>query len=211
MCLERRVDIGCAADASEESRAAIVRQSLRYFQRRADSGAPPAVTTLPPSKIAKERIMQRNFVAVMLIAGAAVISSVHVQQAHAREPGESYRDLSREARICRQRGGEIFERVELFFGLSKSNAGVVSEQEFADFVDRDVTTRFPDGLTLLSAKGQFKNAAGNIIKEDSKQLILLFPASKAASAAADAIRDAYKAAFQQESVLRVDARSCVSF
>jgi len=35
--------------------------------------------------------------------------------------------------------------------------------------------------------------------------------SKRRSKLVDEVRDAYKTAFQQESVLRVDARSCVSF
>jgi hypothetical protein len=74
-----------------------------------------------------------------------------------------------------------------------------------------VTPRFPDGLTLLAGNGQFKDSAGNLIQEGSKLLILLYPFSKDLSRLVDEIREDYKGAFQQESVLRVDEHSCVAF
>ena len=106
--------------------------------------------------------------------------------------------------------GELFARTELFFGLSKPG-GVVTEEEFKTFVDSKVTPRFPDGLTLLSGKGQFRDAAGLIIQEGSKLLISLYPFNKTRSTDVDQIRSDYKDAFQQQSVLRVDEQSCVSF
>ena len=106
--------------------------------------------------------------------------------------------------------GELFARTELFFGLSKSG-GVVTEEEFQAFVDGKITPRFPDGLTLLSGKGQFRDSTGFIIQEGTKLLILLYPFNKARSADVEQIRTDYKDAFQQQSVLRVDEQSCVSF
>lgn len=116
-----------------------------------------------------------------------------------------------ERSVCKHVNGEAFVRTELFFGLSRSGGPDITEQEFQLFVDAKVTPRFPDGLTLLSGKGQFKNAAGVIIQEGSKLVILLYPFSKEASAAVDAIRTDYKSAFQQESVLRIDEPTCVGF
>lgn len=101
-------------------------------------------------------------------------------------------------------------KTELYFGLSKPG-GLVSEEEFGGFVDTKVTPRFPDGLTLIRAKGQFRDTSGTIVEEGSRLLILLYPFSTANSKAVNAIRDDYKSAFQQESVLRVDEKSCVSF
>lgn len=106
--------------------------------------------------------------------------------------------------------GELFARTELFFGLSRPG-GVITEEEFQQFVDLEVTARFPDGLTLLSGKGQFKDASGVILQEGSKLLILLYPFSKGKNAAVEEIRDRYKEKFQQQSVLRVDEPTCVSF
>jgi len=98
-----------------------------------------------------------------------------------------------------------FARTELFFGTAKPD-GVVTEGEFRAFIDHEVTPRFPDGLTVLEAEGQFHGENGVIVKEHSFVLILLYPVEdfKASSRKINAIRQEYKNQFQQESVLRVD-------
>lgn len=103
-------------------------------------------------------------------------------------------------------GSLNFARTELFFGTAKADGTVVTDAEFMTFVDEEITPRFPDGLTLLEADGQFRNAAGAIIKEKSFLLILLYPVEdfRQASRRINAIRDEYKDQFQQESVLRAD-------
>ena len=108
---------------------------------------------------------------------------------------------------------QLFARTELFFGLGKPDGSEVTEAEFQQFLTREVTPRFPDGLTLLSGRGQFKNSNGLIVKEHSKLLILLYPLTQAndSSQKVEQIRKAYKTAFQQESVLLTDEQSCVSF
>lgn len=107
--------------------------------------------------------------------------------------------------------GEAFARTELFFGLSKPDRSVVTAAQLKTFMDREVTPRFPSGLTLLTGTGQFKDSTGKVIQEESKLLILLYPFDRKSDAAIEQIRQAYIKAFQQESVLRVDGRSCVSF
>lgn len=158
-----------------------------------------------------------KFAIRMLVGAACAVSAI----AHAGEPIGAA-DASRlerhahsewsERRICeRLINGEIFARTELLFGLSRSNGPDITEEEFQGFIDLQVTPRFPEGLTLLSGNGQFQDSAGNIIQEGSKLLILLYPFSKDRSALVDEVRAEYKSAFQQESVLRVDEHSCVSF
>jgi hypothetical protein len=108
--------------------------------------------------------------------------------------------------------GETWRRSELYFSTGKSDGSAVTEQEFQDFVDEIVTPRFPDGLTLLAGDGQWRNSAGVIVEEESNVLILLYPLDdKEANSEIEQIRAAYKDAFQQESVLRVDDYSRVSF
>jgi hypothetical protein len=107
-------------------------------------------------------------------------------------------------------GGELFHRTELYFGRNRPG-GEVSEEEFAHFVDVEVTKRFPDGLTLLSGLGQFQDG-GTIVQERSKLLILLYPLTdRQANREIEEIRQAYKELFQQTSVLRVDDLQRVSF
>ncbi len=105
---------------------------------------------------------------------------------------------------------DLWNRTELFFGSGKPDGSSVSETQFRSFVDHVVTPRFPDGLTLLTGYGQFKGASGKIVKERSFVLVLLYQ-GKEANAKLEAIRAEYKRAFRQESVLRVDDMTRVSF
>ena len=158
-----------------------------------------------------------NFGIRILVAAAFAVSGI----AQASEPvgernavrAERYVHVaSSEQRVCEKViGGEIFARTELLFGLSRSGGPDITEAEFQGFIDAKVTPRFPDGLTLLAGNGQFRDSAGNIIQEGSKLLILLYPFSKDGSKLVDEVRNDYKDEFQQESVLRVDEFSCVSF
>jgi hypothetical protein len=112
----------------------------------------------------------------------------------------------------RQTAAMIWQRTELYFGSAKPDGTVVTEAEFMQFIDDTVTPRFPDGLTVLTGYGQFRNSAGVIVKERSMELILLYPPSmRDANRKIEEIRAAYKQAFQQESVLRVDSLAAVSF
>jgi hypothetical protein len=124
------------------------------------------------------------------------------------QPVESY---SKSSFCKKQIGGENFAKTELFFGLSKPNNLQVTNEEFQNFVNTVVTPLFPDGLTLLTGRGQFKDSTGTVIQERSRLLILLYPFDHDSSQKVEQIREAYKSTFQQESVLRVDEQSCVSF
>ena len=118
-----------------------------------------------------------------------------------------------EVRPCR--AGDPFLRTELFFGSAKPDGTVVTERQFQQFLDREITPRFPDGLTLLTGLGQFRGSSGVIQRERSMLLILLYPTGSArdASKKIEEIRAEYERQFQQESVLRADdpLPQCVSF
>jgi hypothetical protein len=112
---------------------------------------------------------------------------------------------------------EPWERSELFFGTAKPDGSEVTEAEWTAFLAAEVTPRFPDGLTVLEAAGQWQGEDGEVVRERSKQLILLYPSEATVEAGEkiEAIRAAYETAFAQESVLRADdgepAPVCVSF
>ena len=108
--------------------------------------------------------------------------------------------------------GELFARTELFFGRSKPDGSVVTEKEFRRFLDEVITPRFPEGLTAVSGNGQFRGSSGVVMRENAVFVILLYPPSGAGSnARIEEIREAYRQTFNQESVLRADSQSCVSF
>jgi hypothetical protein len=105
-----------------------------------------------------------------------------------------------------------FYRTELYFGSERPDGSEVTEEELQRFVDDEVTPKFPDGLTLLTGEGQFRDSSGEIVEEHSYVLILLYPPNdKEANDEIEEIREAYKRAFEQESVLRVDDLDEVSF
>lgn len=102
-------------------------------------------------------------------------------------------------------------RLELLFGLSIPSGGQVSAREWEEFLAKEVTPRFPEGLTIIDAYGQWRNPTGVITREASKLLLVWYVPDVDSDARVEAIRDAYKARFRQDSVLRVDAAFCVSF
>lgn len=68
----------------------------------------------------------------------------------------------------------VFLRTELFFGLDKSTGGQVSSEDWEKIVAEVVTPRFPNGLTVDDALGQYLD--GKIfVREKSKRLILIYP------------------------------------
>jgi hypothetical protein len=106
---------------------------------------------------------------------------------------------------------QAFARTDLFFGRARPG-GVVTEAQFQAFVHAEVTPRFPSGLTLLAGIGQFRDSVGATQVEGANVLILLYPRHDAhADRKIDAIRSDYRRRFEQQSVLRADSVSCVSF
>jgi hypothetical protein len=78
-------------------------------------------------------------------------------------------------------------------------------------VDEHVTPRFPAGLTVIEARGQYRTRAGQLVREPSSLLILIHDGSEASRGAIEEIRRIYKRLFDQESVLLISAPARVSF
>lgn len=99
-----------------------------------------------------------------------------------------------------------FVRVELYFGFDRKGSDPVSENEWKEFLETEVTPRFPDGFSVLKALGHYRGRDGTIVTEESRIILLFFPKSdrKKNEAPIEAIRAAYKSKFNQESVLRLD-------
>ena len=146
-------------------------------------------------------------VAMGLLVSTAVDSGRPTHAALVPRHGvDVQRNIPKEART----GARPFVRTELFFGTVRPG-GTVTREEFRTFVDRQVRPRFPDGLTLLEADGQFQAEDNVIMEERSFVLILLYPYEnfEKTSERIERIRHLYKEQFNQESVLRVDASNTV--
>jgi hypothetical protein len=106
--------------------------------------------------------------------------------------------------------GSAHMRTTLYFGLTH-RAGRVSESQWQTFLREEVTPRFPDGLTVWQADGQWRRPDGRISRERAKVLLLVHEESAAVRATLAALVESYKHSFQQESVLWETARVCAAF
>lgn len=103
---------------------------------------------------------------------------------------------------------------KLYFGLGPADHPDqgVSEADWRAFLDQEVTPRFPDGLSVLEVYGQWKaKNEASPARLRSKLLIIDYPDTAENRAKVEAIRAAWKQKTGDQSVMRVTARSEVSF
>ena len=103
---------------------------------------------------------------------------------------------------------------KLYFGLGPADHPEqgISEARWRDFLDREVTPRFPDGLSVVDVYGQWQGK-GQTAPERlrSKLLIIDYLDSQQNRDKVDAIRAAWKKMTGDQSVLRVTEPADVSF
>lgn len=108
--------------------------------------------------------------------------------------------------------GQAMVTVDMLFGRKIGGRLAVSEEAFREFTAREITPRFPDGLTIIDADGQWRAHPGSaIIREPSKLVMISFHDDPQRRVSINEISDAYKRAFRQQSVLSIVRTACVSF
>jgi hypothetical protein len=101
---------------------------------------------------------------------------------------------------------------ELMFGRKIGERIAVSAAQWARFVDREISPRFPDGLTIFDAQGEWRDRARKVIvHEPSKIVEIVLPGRDDDAERLSAIAAAYKTQFHQQSVGIVVRDACVSF
>ena len=101
---------------------------------------------------------------------------------------------------------------ELMFGRNFGSRIGVSEGEFGRLVDRVIISRFPSGLTVFNAAGEWRDQASNkIVREPSKIVQIVLPGQVEDIARLNEIVEAYKTRFKQQSVGMIVRPACVSF
>ncbi len=102
----------------------------------------------------------------------------------------------------------------LYFGLGPAdqpNQGI-SEAAWRDFLDREVSSRFPDGLSVIDVYGQWQGRQQATPERlRSKLLVIDYPDTPDNRAKVEAIRAAWKQRTGDQSVLRVTEPAEVSF
>lgn len=102
----------------------------------------------------------------------------------------------------------------LYFGLGPADAPEkgVSETAWRDFLDKEVTPRFPSGLSVVDVYGQWQSRREQKVERiRSKMLVIDYPATAENAARIEAIRAAWKRRTGDQSVLRVTQPADVSF
>jgi hypothetical protein len=102
--------------------------------------------------------------------------------------------------------------VDMMFGRNIGGKLGVTEALWRAFLAREVTPRFPDGLTVFDTTGQWRDAKTKaVIREPSRIVRIIMPADAQANEKIGAIAAAYKLQFRQDSVGIVTRPACVSF
>ncbi len=99
--------------------------------------------------------------------------------------------------------GETVEAVEtrLYFGMHNRDGTDVTEAEWDAFLREVITPRFPDGLTVIEAYGQYRaGAAPEPIREDTMVLVIVHPDTEEANLLMAEIKDQFLLRFDQSSV-----------
>jgi len=100
--------------------------------------------------------------------------------------------------IAEQCRGQVEYR--LYFGAD-TPAGEVSSAEWSAFVERSLTPRFPEGLTIYQARGQWRDARGHVLGEETRVVEVLRDGDVADEANVATVAREYRELFRQESVL----------
>ena len=108
-------------------------------------------------------------------------------------------------------GTDRFDEYRLFFGRNIGDTEGVSDEDWREFLADTVTPRFPDGLSVFDAAGQWRDSQGAVVRERSKMLLILAEQDSDAMTRLDEIAEEYTRRFSQESVLRVMDSACVAF
>ena len=116
-----------------------------------------------------------------------------------------------EARAPCPAGLHAATTAELFFGRDVGQDVGVSEADWRQFVDQEISPRFPRGLTVADVFGQWRGPKGDFVREPAKALFVVLDGAPSETGRLADIRQAYRARFHQDSVLLITQPACVSF
>ena len=110
--------------------------------------------------------------------------------------------------------GANWVNTQLYFGLGPAEDATkgVSEADWREFLDKEVTPRFPDGLSVVDVYGQWQGKEETTPERiRSKLLIIDYQATPDNAARIESIRSAWKQRTGDQSVLKVTQPADVSF
>lgn len=117
------------------------------------------------------------------------------------------------ALACARFGARPGIEVSLLFGLTRPDGRPVTDAQWRDFLARSVTPRFPDGLSVFPASGQWRDRISLQVTSEPSRIVWIAAEADTPGLAArlDAIRADYRRDFQQQSVGLVIRPNCQTF
>jgi hypothetical protein len=153
--------------------------------------------------------MQKSLLIATLFLAVTGCASPPPVSVHTKDPASStlQGDATRPAQAQ-------WVRTELYFSVGplEGQEGVVSPARWREFLDQEVTTRFPDGFSVFDAYGQWKDHDAKVPERlATKVIVILHESSAKRESDIEAIRLAYKRITGDLSVLRLSQPAAVSF
>ena len=157
--------------------------------------------------------MKLHAVLLPLLFAVAASANAAPPAAEPAPSAQLHGDAARPA----EAGGWV--RSELYFGVgeetgpsARAQTDVISDAQWRAFLDKEVTPRFPDGLTVFDAYGQWLfRGAPEPNRLRTKVLVILHEDSPQRRNDIEAIRLAWKQATKHQSVLWARQAVEVSF
>jgi len=134
-----------------------------------------------------------HWLILLLVSCAAACTTTSVQRQSDVEPS-----LSHSRTVISDR---------LFFGRNIPGGGQVPDSAWASFVAEVITPRFPEGLTVWRAEGQWQDPHGALVDEPVMVLEVLHPSGTPPDSVFEGIAVEYCRRFHQDAVLRAAAES----
>jgi len=104
------------------------------------------------------------------------------------------------------------QQVELMFGRNIGGRLGVGASAWSRFLARELTPRFPDGLSVIDAAGRWRDPEHSRVVREPSKLVMIVTADDAASRdKIAAIVAAYKRQFHQQSVGVITRPVCAAF
>lgn len=158
-----------------------------------------------------KRLLRNHLAALSLAVLLSLAGCAHTQQA-ALPAQAAAPTLSGDAAHPGRTSGWVDTR--LYFGLGPADHPDqgIREADWRAFLDKEVTPRFPSGLSVVDVYGQWQGKQEKSPERlRSKMLIIDYPDTAENRARIDAIRAAWKRKTGDQSVMRVTEPADVSF
>lgn len=106
-------------------------------------------------------------------------------------------------------GQEQLRTAQIFLGR-QSPGQAVAKADLQRFIDQEIRPRFTDGFTVLDAGPKWRGDPNMLIRDAAKVVTVVLPARGDRQGRVEAVRSAYRARFNQETVVVVSQPECVA-